>query len=46
MTDVIIAKPTFNGITTEGVVVGDKVGEVKYISIDKLISEGIKQAPV
>ncbi len=47
MTDVLVAKAQFNdGKQIDGVITSDKVGEVKFIGMDRLISEGVKQQVV
>jgi len=44
MTDVKVVQAKFNdGKQIDGVVTCDKVGEVKFIGIDRLIEEGVKQ---
>lgn len=43
MTDVMVTKAKFNdGKQIDGVITCDKVGEVKFIGMDRLISEGVK----
>lgn len=47
MTDVLVAKAQFNdGKQIDGVITSDKVGEVKFMGMDRLISEGVKQQVV
>lgn len=47
VTDVLVAKAQFNdGKQIDGVITCDKVGEVKFIGMDRLISEGVKQQVV
>ena len=43
MTDVMVTRAKFNdGKQIDGVITCDKVGEVKFIGMDRLISEGVK----
>ena len=43
MTDVKVVQAKFNdGKQIDGVITCDKVGEVKFIGIDRLIEEGVK----
>ena len=47
MTDVLVTKAKFNdGKQIDGAITCDKVGEVKFIGMDRLISEGVKQQVV
>ncbi len=47
MTDVLVAKAQFNdGKQIDGVITSDKVGEVKFMGMDRLLSEGVKQQVV
>ena len=47
MTDVLVTKAKFNdGNQIDGAITCDKVGEVKFIGMDRLISEGVKQQVV
>lgn len=47
MTDVLVAKAQFNdGKQIDGVITSDKVGEVKFIGMDRLLSEDVKQQVV
>ena len=43
LTDIVRVKAKTKNANIDGVLVGDKVGEVKYISFDKLRAEGVKQ---
>ena len=45
LTDVTIVRGETRQKVVEGVLVADKVGEVKYIGLDKLRREGIRQPP-
>ena len=47
MTDVLVTRAKFNdGKQIDGAITCDKVGEVKFIGMDRLISEGVKQQVV
>jgi hypothetical protein len=43
LTDVKAVKTQINGKEIEGVLVSDKVGEVKFMPLGRFVSEGIKQ---
>ena len=44
ITDVSLASAKFmDGKQIDGVLTSDKVGEVKFMGLDRLLSEGIKQ---
>jgi hypothetical protein len=43
MTDVLVTSAKFNdGKQIDGAITCDKVGEVKFIGMDRLVSEGVK----
>ena len=42
MTDIDVVQVELRSKMVEGLMVSDKVGEVKFIRLDKLASEGIK----
>ncbi len=43
----LVAKAQFNdGKQIDGVITSDKVGEVKFMGMDRLLSEGVKQQVV
>ena len=46
LTDIVSVSAKTSQVKIDGVLVGDKVGEVKYISYDKLRADGIKQQVV
>lgn len=45
MTDVLAVKAETTSINVQGALVSDRVGEVKFISLEKLLGEGIKAMP-
>ena len=46
VTDIIRVKAQSKSFKIDGVLIGDKVGEVQYLAYDKLRAEGIKQLVV
>jgi len=46
LTDIVKVKATTKNAKIDGVIVGDKVGEVKYASFDKLRADGVRQLVV
>ena len=43
LTDIVRVKAKSPSVMIDGVLVSDKVGEVKYLNMDRILSEGIKQ---
>jgi pimeloyl-CoA synthetase len=43
VTDIVRVKAQSKSFKIDGVLIGDKVGEVQYLAYDKLRAEGIKQ---
>jgi hypothetical protein len=46
LTDIVRVKAQSKSFKIDGVLIGDKVGEVQYLAYDKLRAEGIKQQVV
>ena len=46
VTDIVRVRSVTKSVKIDGVLVGDKVGEVMYLAYDRLRSDGIKQLVV